>query len=136
MREKMRQAQHIQAGKFDLKNSVGGIIDVEFLVQYLVLLHAPQHPCLTQNIGNIGLLKLLAQLHIIDVEMAENVASAYREFRHTQHKLKLQGETQLYVESGTMRTPVSYTHLDVYKRQNNGFVYYKTYHIKVVYLNP
>lgn len=104
MREKMRQAQHIQAGKFDLKNSVGGIIDVEFLVQYLVLLHAPQHPCLTQNIGNIGLLKLLAQLHIIDVEMAENVASAYREFRHTQHMLKLQGETQLYVESGTMRT--------------------------------
>lgn len=98
MREKMRSAQHIQAGSFDLKHSLGGIIDVEFLVQYLVLLHAPQCPQLTANIGNIGLLRLMASLGIIDAELAESVAAAYREYRHTQHMLKLQGASQLTVD--------------------------------------
>lgn len=98
MREKMRNAQHLKDGIFDLKQSVGGIIDVEFLVQYLVLLHAPQYPELTGNIGNIGLLKLMSTLNIIDANLAENVAAAYREYRHTQHMLKLQGASQLTVD--------------------------------------
>lgn len=102
MRQKMRQAQPVQAGKFDLKHSAGGIIDVEFLVQYLVLLHASQHQSLTGNIGNIGLLKLMAQLNILDEELAESVAAAYRTFRHTQHMLKLQGVTHLLVEMNTV----------------------------------
>ncbi len=98
MREKMRQAKHLQDDIFDLKHSVGGIIDVEFLVQYLVLLHAPQHPELTGNIGNIGLLRLMGQLGIINAKLAESVAAAYREYRHTQHMLKLQGAAQLTVD--------------------------------------
>ncbi len=102
MREKMRQAQHLQADVFDLKQSVGGIIDVEFLVQYLVLLHAPQHPELTGNIGNIGLLRLMGKLGIIDATLAESVAAAYREYRHTQHMLKLQGATRISVEFPTI----------------------------------
>jgi glutamate-ammonia-ligase adenylyltransferase len=98
MREKMRNAQHLKDGVFDLKQSVGGIIDVEFLVQYLVLLHAPHHIELTGNIGNIGLLGLMGKLNIIDANLAESVAAAYREYRHTQHMLKLQGAAQLTVD--------------------------------------
>jgi len=98
MREKMRQAQHLKEGVFELKQSVGGIIDVEFLVQYLVLLHAPDYPELTANIGNIGLLRLMGKLGLIDAVLAERVAAAYREYRHTQHMLKLQGATQLTVD--------------------------------------
>ncbi len=98
MREKMRAAQTVVANMFDIKHSVGGIIDVEFLVQYLVLVNAKQYPQLTANIGNIGLLKLLASLHIIDHKLAEKVVLSYREFRSTQHTLKLQGATQLRVE--------------------------------------
>jgi glutamate-ammonia-ligase adenylyltransferase len=98
MREKMRNAQHLKDSIFDLKQSVGGIIDVEFLVQYLVLLHAPHHSELTGNIGNIGLLRLMSQLNIIDADLAESVAAAYREYRHTQHMLKLQGAAQLTVD--------------------------------------
>jgi len=45
----MRGAQHLKGDVFDLKHSVGGIIDVEFLVQYLVLLHAPKYPQLTEQ---------------------------------------------------------------------------------------
>jgi glutamate-ammonia-ligase adenylyltransferase len=102
MREKMRNAQHLHEGVFDLKQSVGGIIDVEFLVQYLVLLHAPQHSQLTGNIGNIGLLRLMGELGIIDDGLAENVAAAYREYRHTQHMLKLQGAARITVELPTI----------------------------------
>lgn len=99
MREKMRAAQIPTAGMFDLKHSVGGIIDVEFLVQYLVLSHAKQHPQLTGNIGNIALLRLLASLHIISPDLAEQVAFAYREYRHMQHILKLQGITNNKIET-------------------------------------
>ncbi|MDP1765346.1 MAG: bifunctional [glutamate--ammonia ligase]-adenylyl-L-tyrosine phosphorylase/[glutamate--ammonia-ligase] adenylyltransferase [Methylotenera sp.] len=98
MREKMRSAQHIAADIFDIKHSVGGIIDVEFLVQYLVLAHAKQYPQLTGNIGNIGLLKRLASLNIIEQDLAEKVVNAYRYYRHTQHMLKLQGAAHLRVE--------------------------------------
>lgn len=98
MREKMRATQHIAADEFDIKHSIGGIIDVEFLVQYLVLAHAKQYPQLTGNIGNIGLLRLLASLNIIHHDLAESVVMAYRDYRHTQHKLKLQGAANLRVE--------------------------------------
>lgn len=103
MREKMRSAQHIEANMFDIKHSVGGIIDVEFLVQYLVLAHARQYPQLTGNIGNIGLLRLLASLNIIDQDLAGNVVLAYRDYRHTQHMLKLQGAAHLRVEMSAVR---------------------------------
>ncbi len=104
MREKMRATLHIAADIFDIKHSVGGIIDVEFLVQYLVLAYAKQHPQLTNNIGNIALLKLLASLKIIDQHLAENVVLAYRDYRHTQHVLKLQGAAHLRVPLDTVKT--------------------------------
>ena len=104
MREKMRATLHIAADIFDIKHSIGGIIDVEFLVQYLVLAYAKQYPQLTHNIGNIGLLKLLASLQIIDQQLAENVVLAYRDYRHTQHMLKLQGAAHLRVPLDTVKT--------------------------------
>jgi glutamate-ammonia-ligase adenylyltransferase len=102
MREKMRAAQTITKDMFDIKHSLGGIIDVEFLVQYLVLSHAKQYPQLTGNIGNIALLRLLASLEIISADLAERVAHAYREYRHMQHTLKLQGITNNKVEASSV----------------------------------
>ncbi len=99
MREKMRASHKPHAGQFDIKHDAGGIIDVEFLVQFLVLSHAKQHPELTKNIGNIALLRLLASLNIIEDEIAENVVIAYREYRKMQHALKLQGVTHSRVET-------------------------------------
>jgi len=99
MREKMRAAQTFITGMFDIKHSVGGIIDVEFLVQYLVLAHARQYPQLTGNIGNIGLLKLLAVFNIIQHDLAEKVVLAYRDYRRMQHVLKLQGAPHMRVEA-------------------------------------
>ncbi|NOT64585.1 MAG: bifunctional [glutamate--ammonia ligase]-adenylyl-L-tyrosine phosphorylase/[glutamate--ammonia-ligase] adenylyltransferase [Methylotenera sp.] len=106
MREKMRATLHIGTEIFDIKHSVGGIIDVEFLVQYLVLAYAKQYSQLTGNIGNIGLLKLLAKLNIIDANLAEKVVLAYRDYRHLQHTLKLQGATHLRVDAASVSAHV------------------------------
>jgi glutamate-ammonia-ligase adenylyltransferase len=97
MRQKMRAGHVIAADVFDLKQSLGGIIDVEFMVQYLVLAHAHQHPALTENIGNIALLAQLANLGVIEKAQAEAVANAYREFRKKQHALRLQGHSKAQV---------------------------------------
>jgi len=92
MREKMRAAQRFEKDWFDVKHSAGGIIDVEFLVQYLVLAYARQYPQLTENIGNIGLLKVLGELNIIDKNLAKEVADAYRQYRKLIHATKLQAQ--------------------------------------------
>ena len=98
MREKMRAAQTFMTGMFDIKHSAGGIIDVEFLVQYLVLIHSNKHKQLTENKGNIALLKRLGTLKVIDMDLAEKVVIAYREYRRMQHALKLQGAAHMRVE--------------------------------------
>jgi [glutamine synthetase] adenylyltransferase / [glutamine synthetase]-adenylyl-L-tyrosine phosphorylase len=95
MRDKLRAAQKTvsqttSAETFDLKHGVGGIIDVEFMVQYMVLSYSNKHAQLTDNYGNIALLKTLAKLDIIDKNLAEQVANAYREYRTLIHASKLQ----------------------------------------------
>ena len=107
MREKMRAAQTFINGMFDIKHSVGGIIDVEFLVQYLVLIHANKYPQLTDNKGNIALLKRLGMLQIIDNDLAEKTTVAYREYRLMQHAFKLQGATQMRVDYSQVSTHAS-----------------------------
>ncbi|HYN54816.1 MAG TPA: hypothetical protein VES38_08935, partial [Methylotenera sp.] len=68
--------------------------------------HAKQYPQLTENVGNIALLKLLASLRIIEVDAAEKVALAYRGYRKMQHALKLQGVMQTRVEVALVSTHV------------------------------
>ena len=98
MRDKMRAANKVKADLFDLKHSEGGIIDVEFLVQFLVLKYAHQHPTLAENMGNIALLQTCATLEIIEVNLANKTADAYREYRRLQHGIRLQGIAQAKVE--------------------------------------
>ena len=88
------------SGRFDLKHDRGGIIDVEFIVQFLVLGHAHAHAELTGNIGNLALLKLAARLGLIKQDIAGAVHDAYRRFRQTQHKLRLQGDRYARVDAG------------------------------------
>jgi len=92
MRKKMRDANINRSELFDLKHDAGGMIDIEFMVQYLVLRHAHQYPQLTANIGNIALLKLCGELGLIDADLAGKTAKAYRWLRKLQHGIRLQGE--------------------------------------------
>ena len=58
MREKVRAAHPVQPGASTSSTARGGMIDVEFAVQYLVLAHARAHPDLDDNVGNIALLRI------------------------------------------------------------------------------
>jgi len=91
MRRKLLEGHPNRSELFDLKHDRGGMIDIEFAVQYLVLAHAHQHAELTRNDGNIALLKLAAELALIPRDVAQQVGSAYREFRRRQHALRLNG---------------------------------------------
>jgi glutamate-ammonia-ligase adenylyltransferase len=91
MRQRMHEAHPNPSGQFDVKHDRGGMIDLEFIVQYLVLAHASRYPELTQNLGNIALLKMAAELGLIADELAERCRTAYREFRRIQHGLRLNG---------------------------------------------
>lgn len=97
MRKRMHDAHPNRSGQFDLKHDPGGMIDIEFIVQYLVLAHSGQHPALTGDIGNIALLQLAGQLGLIDTVMAQQVADAYRHFRKLQHAIRLRGDDRARV---------------------------------------
>jgi glutamate-ammonia-ligase adenylyltransferase len=98
MRQRMRDAHPPRDERFDLKHDEGGMIDIEFIVQYLVLRHACAYPQLTANVGNIALLKLCGQLGLIDAGLADGVADAYRAMRKLQHQVRLQGQENARVE--------------------------------------
>ncbi|THF62284.1 bifunctional [glutamate--ammonia ligase]-adenylyl-L-tyrosine phosphorylase/[glutamate--ammonia-ligase] adenylyltransferase [Pseudothauera nasutitermitis] len=89
MRRKMRDAHAGKSELFDLKHDEGGLIDVEFLVQYLVLGHAHAHPRLTGNLGNIALLRIAAELGLIPAGLAAACGDSYRLFRRLQHRQRL-----------------------------------------------
>ncbi len=92
MRQKMRDGHVNRTDLFDLKHDAGGLVDVEFAVQYLVLANAAAYPELVANIGNIALLKTAGRLGLLPADIAEAAADAYRSLRRHQHQLRLQGD--------------------------------------------
>jgi glutamate-ammonia-ligase adenylyltransferase len=100
MREKMHAAHPNKSGLFDVKHDRGGMIDIEFTVQYLVLAHSRQHPALTGNLGNIALLGMCADRGLIPADAAGNARNAYREYRRIQHSLRLNGAPYARVPPG------------------------------------
>ena len=91
MRARMLDGHPNPTALFDVKHDRGGMVDVEFIVQFLVLAHAHQHAELVRNAGNIALLQMAGQLQLIDASLAGDVADAYRAFRSIQHRLRLNG---------------------------------------------
>ena len=89
MREKVRAARPVPAGRFDVKHSPGGMMDVEFAVQYLVLAHAGAHPALLDNAGNIALLQRAEAAALLPAGVGSAAADAYRELRRAQHRARL-----------------------------------------------
>ncbi len=92
MRNRVRSAHPVRGEHFDVKHSPGGMIDVEFVMQYLVLCHAAAHDELTANTGNIALLETAELLGLLPHGVGHAAASAYRELRHIQHRARLNEE--------------------------------------------
>lgn len=93
MREKMRAhtgGKHRES--FDIKSDAGGITDIEFITQYLVLRYAHDKPKLTRWSDNVRILELLVQNDIMDDDEALALSGAYTTLRDALHHLALQEE--------------------------------------------
>jgi glutamate-ammonia-ligase adenylyltransferase len=85
----MHEGHPNHSDQFDLKHDAGGMVDIEFSVQFLILGYAHQEAGLLDNVGNIALLGRAATAGLIDPALAEEVANAYRALRFAQHRLRL-----------------------------------------------
>jgi [glutamine synthetase] adenylyltransferase / [glutamine synthetase]-adenylyl-L-tyrosine phosphorylase len=103
MREKVRAARPVKAGKFDVKHSPGGMVDAEFAVQFLVLSQSANHPELIPNVGNIALLQRAEACGLLPAGVGRASADAYRELRRVQHKARL-NEEPTHVVDGAFDT--------------------------------
>ena len=93
MRAKMRkELSKGNAEQFDLKQDEGGIADIEFIVQYLVLGNADRHEDLLEFPDNIRQLEALSRNGLLAAADAELLADTYRDYRARQHRLVLSGE--------------------------------------------
>jgi glutamate-ammonia-ligase adenylyltransferase len=94
MREKMRASlgtpESRQAEVFHIKHDTGGIIDIEFIVQYLMLAWCSEHPELTQWSDNIRQMEELGRAGVMAVEDAEKLRETFIALRSTIHRRALQ----------------------------------------------
>jgi glutamate-ammonia-ligase adenylyltransferase len=90
MREKMasEKLRH-DATQADVKHDPGGIVDIEFMVQYWVLRWAHEHPGLTRHTENIHILEALKAEGLLEPERAQLLTEAYRRYLSVEHRLKL-----------------------------------------------
>jgi glutamate-ammonia-ligase adenylyltransferase len=90
MRDKMRkQLDKSSATLFDLKQGQGGLGDIEFLVQYLVLKNADQHPAIIHYPDNIRQLGALGAVGCLEVDDVAQLQEAYKAYRLCVHRLVL-----------------------------------------------
>jgi len=100
MREKVRAGHPVPAGRFDVKHSAGGMMDVEFAVQALVLGCSGAHPELLDDVGNIALLQRAEVARLLPPAVGTAAADAYRDLRRAQHRARLDEQpTQVEPES-------------------------------------
>ena len=98
MRQKVRDAHPQRDARIDPKQCEGGLMDIEFAVQYLVLAHGREHPGLQDNLGNIALLKRAEDARLLDAGIGAAAADAYRELRRAQHRARLDEQPTLFPE--------------------------------------
>jgi [glutamine synthetase] adenylyltransferase / [glutamine synthetase]-adenylyl-L-tyrosine phosphorylase len=102
MREKMRTSlDKSSAEQFDLKQGVGGIVDIEFMVQYSVLRWAHAYPDLLVWSDNIRLLETLSRLGLLSDHAAEHLMGIYKVLRAVYHRNALQDLPAL-IEQGRL----------------------------------
>lgn len=96
MRRKMRkELDRSDKSTFDLKHARGGIGDIEFLVQYLVLLQSGVHPEVIVYSDNIRQLDALIAAGLLEKGTGERLQEIYRTYRLHQHHLILDGRNAL-----------------------------------------
>lgn len=90
MRSKMLEGHPNGTSLFDVKHDRGGMVDIEFAVQAMVLVYSHEHPELTNNFGNILLLEMAGRIGLIDNDLAARCAGIYRQYRNVQRTYRLE----------------------------------------------
>ena len=104
MRERMRdELDHPPTGLFNLKQGSGGIVDIEFIVQYAVLKWANRLDKYLTHSDNIHLLEGIAATGLMDKKDTDALADAYRQYRSRAHALALQEQQPLIKETAFMQ---------------------------------
>lgn len=99
MRQKMRaHSEKRRPGVWDVKQGVGGIIDCEFLTQYLVLRDAARHPELATWSDNWRQLDILLEAGSLSAEDKQGLISGYRAYRAFANACALQSAELLAPE--------------------------------------
>lgn len=94
MREKMRQHKATgQKDTFSIKQDAGGITDIEFLAQYLVLGNSASQPALTRYSDNARIFEQAGELGVMPLTQAAGLKSAYTRMRNALHRSHLAGES-------------------------------------------
>ncbi len=104
MRQKMHEGHINNSDLFDIKHDAGGMVDIEFMVQFLVLGYAARFPQLTADRANLALLHEAAKLGLIETETSEAVRELYRELRRIQHQMRLNNQIPCRIEQGILDT--------------------------------
>jgi len=100
MREKMRaHLDKTKGADIDIKQCQGGIVDIEFIVQYWVLYYAHQHHDLLAWSDNLRLLEVMAQINSEFERMATCLREHYLSFRHRAHRLQLAERQLAYIDA-------------------------------------
>jgi glutamate-ammonia-ligase adenylyltransferase len=85
LKMRSRMADH-HGDAEDLKRGSGGIVDIEFMVQYLVLAWAHEHPALAEFSDNVRILETAERLDLLPANMARNLREAYVGLRSEWHR--------------------------------------------------
>lgn len=106
MRTKLQAGHPNPTDLFDLKYDSGGMVDLEFCVQALVLIYSNKHHQLIENKGNIALLKYAESAQLISQGLGTACGDAYRAYRHVQHMARLQNVDKVRVAPTTVQTHI------------------------------
>ncbi|ALG68659.1 bifunctional [glutamate--ammonia ligase]-adenylyl-L-tyrosine phosphorylase/[glutamate--ammonia-ligase] adenylyltransferase [Beggiatoa leptomitoformis] len=102
MRQKMRSnLDKSTTDKFDIKQGYGGIVDIEFIIQYAALRWSHDYANLLTTTGVIPMLKRLAEHQLIPELASEQLGSAYHLYRAETHRLALQNQAA-YLEPNVL----------------------------------
>ncbi|KAE9527111.1 bifunctional [glutamate--ammonia ligase]-adenylyl-L-tyrosine phosphorylase/[glutamate--ammonia-ligase] adenylyltransferase [Testudinibacter aquarius] len=95
---RLKMYEHLaetQSGLFNIKTDPGGITDIEFIAQYLVLANTPNHPELSRWSDNVRIFDSMAQVGVLSAEQTKKLKRSYVDLRNKIHHLNLIGKKSI-----------------------------------------
>lgn len=100
MLQKMKSHLSSKTDVFDLKYGDGGLVDIEFLAQHIVLSQSVEYPAITRFSDNVRIFETAVKQGILFEEDAHTLTQAYLIYRALIHRLSLQQQSNLIDPQG------------------------------------